>query len=248
MIKFPSLSMLTAKVQQVFPAMMTDSQSMNMVDVPVDHITLWMQREKFMTFAGMLVPVPPGLNVYMDDHLKTLTEAYDVAQRLIADVLIPIDKALVGATHQLDALTVPVGFRWKDVKFPLRHINPSDITARLAKDFSGPTERDTRPIEKVYHSASEIDSVYTRMNALRQAITKSDRKDVNRLINSISASAEVLGEADLHPKVIQELSLMLDAGSEWISLYGLLMKQIDTAVNCMDLTAKRLHELYKDKK
>jgi len=248
MIKFPSLSMLTAKVREVLPNIVAGSQSMQLVDAPVDQIAQWMQREKFMSFNGMLVPVPPGLNVYMVDHLKTLTETYDVAQRLVDEVLIPIDKALAGASHQLDALTIPVGFRWKDVKFPLRHINPKDLTAQLAKNFAGPAERDARPIEKVYHSAGEIDSVYVRVNALRQTITKDTRSDINRLINSISNSAELLEEADIHPQVIKEMSAMLDVGSEWISLYGLLMKQIEDTVNCVDLTAKQLQRLYKDKK
>ena len=44
------------------------------------------------------------------------------------------------------------------------------------------------------------------------------------------------------------MSTMLDVGSEWISLYGLLMKQIEDTVNCVDLTAKQLQRLYKDKK
>lgn len=248
MINFPSLSMLTAKVREVLPNIVADSQSMQLVDAPVDQIALWMQREKFMSFSGMLVPVPPGLNVYMVDHLKTLTETYDLVQHLVDDVLIPIDKALAGASHQLDALTIPVGFRWKDVKFPLRHIKPADLSSQLAANFAGPAERDAHPIEKVYHSAGEIDAVYVRMNALRQTITKNTRKDINRLINSIGNSAELLAEANIHPQVIKEMSMMLDVGSEWISLYGLLMKQIEDAVNCVDLTAKQLQRLYKDKK
>lgn len=61
-------------------------------------------------------------------------------------------------------------------------------------------------------------------------------------------TAELLEEADIHPQVIKEMSTMLDVGSEWISLYGLLMKQIEDTVNCVDLTAKQLQRLYKDKK
>ena len=248
MSKFPALNLLAAKVKEVLPTVFMRGQEVSLVEAPVDQLTLWMQKEKFLSFSGLSAPVPAGLSVYMVDHLKTLSEVFDVVQNVVEDVLTPVDRALAALTHQPDLLTVPVGFRWKEVKFPLRHIDPKDLAKRLADDFKGPGERDERELPRVYHSASEIEAVYVRMNALRVQLAKASRKDINRLINSISITAENFEDFVVHPQVAKELTLMLDVASEWVSLFGVVMKQIGDAVNCVDLTIKKIDKMYGNNK
>ena len=248
MSKFPALNLLAAKVKEVLPTVFMRGQEVSLVEAPVDQLTLWMQKEKFLSFSGLAAPVPPGLSVFMVDHLKTLSEVFDVVQNVVEDVLTPVDRALAALTHQPDLLSVPVGFRWKDVKFPLRHIDPKDLAKRLADDFKGPADRDSRELPRVYHSAAEIESVYVRMNALRVQIDKATRKDINRLINSIAVSAENFDDFTVHPQVANELTVMLDVASEWVSLFGVVMKQIGDAVNCVDLTIKKIDKMYGENK
>lgn len=243
------LSQLAANIKNVLPSFFTGTnEDVAFVDADVDKITMWMQREKYMTFSGLQVPVPPGLNVYMTNHLAVLTEVFDVAQRLIEDVLMPVDRALAALTHQPELLTIPVGFRWKEVKFPLRHIKPEDLTKQLAACFTGPAERDARELNRVYHSASEIDAVYVRMNVLRDAMKRIKRKDINKLIESIGYTTSDLEDRPMHPQVVKELALMLDTASEWISLFGVVMKQIEDAANSVDLTVQKLKKMYENDK
>lgn len=248
MSKFPALNLLTAKVKEVLPTVFMRGQEVSLVDAPVDAITLWMQKEKFLSFSGLAAPVPPGLSVYMTDHLKTLSEVFDVVQNVVEDVLTPVDRALAALAHQPELLSVPVGFRWKEVKFPLRHIDPKDLAKRLADDFKGPADRDERELPRVYHSASEIEAVYVRMNALRVQLDKATRKDINRLINSITLTSENFEDFTVHPQVAKELTVMLDVASEWLSLFGVVMKQIGDAVNCVDLTIKKIERMYGENK
>jgi hypothetical protein len=248
MSKFPALNLLAAKVKEVLPTVFMRGQEVSLVDAPVDAITLWMQKEKFLSFAGLAAPVPPGLSVFMADHLKTLSEVFDVVQNVVEDVLNPVDRALATLAHQPELLSVPVGFRWKEVKFPLRHIDPKDLAKRLADDFKGPGDRDERELPRVYHSASEIEAVYVRMNALRVQLDKATRKDINRLINSIALTSENFEDFVVHPQVAKELTVMLDVASEWLSLFGVVMKQIGDAVNCVDLTIKKIERMYGENK
>lgn len=207
----------------------------------------WMQKEKFLNFQGMLVPVPPGFNTYVMDHLQRLESVWDVLQDILPGVLQPIDKLLAGMTHQKGMLTLPVGFRFKDFKYPLKNIEPQDLVAKLAQSYSNAVV-DQRPIEKTYHSASEIDATFNRARALRADISKKLRKDVTRLVDSIGASADALADQEVHPQVVEQLTLALDMASNWVELFGLFMKQPNELLEALNATADRLKLLREGKK
>lgn len=207
----------------------------------------WMQKEKFLNFQGMLVPVPPGFNAYVMDHLQRLESVWDVLQDILPGILQPVDKLLANLTHQKGILTLPVGFRFKDFKYPLKNIDPQDLVNKLAQSYTNAVV-DQRPIEKTYHSASEIDATFNRARALRADISKKLRKDVTRLIESISASSEALVDQDIHPQVIEQLTLVIDTASNWVELFGLFMKQTNELLEALNATADRLQALREGKK
>lgn len=207
----------------------------------------WMQKEKFLNFQGMLVPVPPGFNTYVMDHMQRLESVWDVLQDILPGVLQPIDKLLANLTHQKGVLTLPIGFRFKDFKYPLKNIDPKDLVAKLAQSYSN-NVIDQRAIEKTYHSAGEIDATFNRAKSLRADISKKLRKDVTRLVESISASADDLADADAHPQVIEQLTLALDMASNWVELFGLFMKQTNEMLESLNATAERLKALREAKK
>ncbi|QXO09670.1 hypothetical protein pEaSNUABM11_00246 [Erwinia phage pEa_SNUABM_11] len=207
----------------------------------------WMQKEKFLNFQGMLVPVPPGFNTYVMDHMQRLESTWDTLQTILPGVLQPIDKLLASMTHQKGVLTLPVGFRFKDFKYPLKAIDPKDLVAKLAQSYTN-NVIDQRAIEKTYHSAAEIDTAFNRAKALRDDISKKLRKDVSRLIGSISASAAVLENEPVHPQVVEQLTLALDMASNWVELFGLFMKQSNELLEALNATAERLKALRENKK
>jgi hypothetical protein len=207
----------------------------------------WMQKEKFLNFQGMLVPVPPGFNTYVMDHMQRLESVWDVLQDILPGILLPIDKLLAGMTHQKGVLTLPVGFRFKDFKYPLKNIDPKDLVAKLSQSYTN-NVIDQRAIEKTYHSAAEIDATFNRAKALRDDISKKLRKDVSRLIGSIAASSEVLADEPIHSQVVEQLSLALDTASNWVELFGLFMKQSNEMLEALNSTAERLKALRDGKK
>lgn len=244
-----ALASFVSKATTVLPKAFTNSdQELAMTTHDeMSGMAKWMQQEKFMNFAGMQVPVPPGFNTYVLDHVQRLENVWDTLQTILPGVLNPVDKQLGRFTHDLGMLTVPVGFRYKDFKFPLKTVEPSDLIKKLASSYL-PNVVDQRVIEKTYHSAGEIDVAFNRVRALHADITKKVRKDINRLIASISTSVDIISDNPVDPQVAQQITLMVDAASNWIELFGLFMKQTDELVNSLNATAEKLKALRSNKK
>ncbi|AFQ96682.1 hypothetical protein STRATTON_237 [Erwinia phage vB_EamM_Stratton] len=210
-------------------------------------VSKWMQQEKFLNFTGMLVSVPPGFNTYAMDHIERLESVWDTLQKIHDGVLRPIDKQLSALTHEVGMLSLPVGFRYKDVKFPLKNINPKDLVEKLSKSYTN-NVIDQRAIEKTFHSAGEIDIAFNRAKALNLELTKKLRTNVDNTIESIHASVDIIANATVHPNVAKELVLMVDCGSDWVELFGLFMKQVNEMIECLNTTGERLKELKSNKK
>ncbi|ANZ48249.1 hypothetical protein ASESINO_236 [Erwinia phage vB_EamM_Asesino] len=244
-----ALSGFVAKAAAILPKGFTGPQqelALTTYDDMSD-VSKWMQQEKFLNFTGMLVPVPPGFNTYVMDHIERLESVWDTLQKIHEGVLQPIDKQLSALTHEVGMLSLPVGFRYKDVKFQLKNINPKDLVDKLAKSYTN-NVIDQRPIERTYHSAGEIDVAFNRAKALNLELTKKLRANVDRTIESIHASVDVIVDATVHPNVAKELTQMVDCGSDWVELFGLFMKQVNELVECLNITGERLKELKSNKK
>ncbi|WP_216088658.1 hypothetical protein, partial [Shigella flexneri] len=130
---------------------------------------------------------------------------------------------------------------------PLRNVNPKDLVNLLAKSYTN-NVIDQRPIEKTYHSASEIDVAFNRAKALNVEITKRLRTNIDKSIESIRTTSEILSEQNIHPNVAKELTMMLDFASDWVELFGLFMKQVNELIECLNVTAERLKALKANKK
>ncbi len=69
-----ALSSFAAKASAILPKGFSGPQqeiALTTYDEMSD-VSKWMQQEKFLHFAGMLVIVPPGFNTYVMDHLNRL--------------------------------------------------------------------------------------------------------------------------------------------------------------------------------
>lgn len=210
-------------------------------------VSKWMQQEKFLNFTGMLVPVPPGFNTYVMDHIERLESVWDSLQKIQEGVLSPIDKQFAAQTHDLGMLSLPVGFRFKDVNYPLKNINPKDLVEKLSKSYTN-SVIDQRPIEKTYHKAGEIDVAFNRAKALNLEITKKLKNGIDRTIESINTSVDIIANSNVHPNCAAELSKMADAGADWVELFGLFMKQVNELTECLNITGDRLKALKANKK
>lgn len=211
-------------------------------------LSKWVQREKFMSFSGMLVPVPPGLNVYFSDHLAHLEKVWSSLAFIQDGVLKPTDQVLARFANEPGNLTVPGTFKFAKHAYPLSNINPADLVNMLAKDFNGGAI-DQRPFEKTYRSATDLESTFVRARALLDNMSSSKRKDVNRIVESIYASCEVIANSPVNPVVANELSLLIESTNAWVELLGLFMKQTQELVGCMNLTTDQIKLLAeRDKK
>jgi len=241
-----ALSAFTAKARTILPKGFSTSDQELALTTYDDMSTVanWVQNEKFLNFAGMLVPVPPGFNTYVIDHLQRLESVWDVLQNLLDGILKPVDRQLAQLTHDKGILTLPVGFRVKDFRYPLKNINPEDLTKKLAQSYL-PNTVDQRAIEKTFHSALEIETCFSRAQALRDEISKKLRKDVTKLIESISASADILAEygESIHPQSRENIEQMIDIASNWVELFGLFMKQTNELLETMNGISDRLKAL-----
>lgn len=244
-----ALSSFAAKASAILPKGFSGPQqeiALTTYDDMSD-VSKWMQQEKFLHFAGMLVIVPPGFNTYVMDHINRLESVWSSLQKIYDGVLLPVELQLSALTHDVGVLSLPIGFRYKNVNIPLRNVNPKDLVNQLAKSYTN-NVIDQRPIEKTYHSATEIDIAFNRAKALNVEITKKLRTNIDKSIESIKASATILSEQNIHPNVAKELTAMLDFASDWVELFGLFMKQVNELIECLNVTAERLKALKANKK
>jgi len=239
-----ALSTFASKVSAVLPKTFNGSEQeikpANYDDMSA--MSKWMQQEKFLHFSGMLVTVPPGLNVYMIDHIQRLESVWSVLDNLIDGVLEPVNRQLAAFTHDKGMLTVPVGFRFKDLKYPLKNVDPKDLVKKLAASYTT-TSVDQRPIEKVFHNAGEIDVAFNRSKALSKEVTEKLKRNIDKLIVSIGASTDELAETPVHPQCAAEIVKMLDMASDWVELFGLFMKQNNELIQALSQTGDRLKAL-----
>lgn len=211
-------------------------------------LSKWLQREKFTNFTGMQVPVPPGLNVYANDHLAHLEKVWSSLSSIVEGVLKPTDQVLARLANETGMLTVPGAFKFSQHHYALSNINPQDLVNLLAKDFSG-NAIDQRAFEKTYRSAGDLENTFVRARSLLDSMSKTMRKDVNRIVESIYESADVISNRPVNPAVATELSKLIDATNAWVELLGLFMKQTQEIVTCMNLTTDQIKALVeRDKK
>jgi len=240
-----ALSSFASKVATILPTSVLDNRLVDEIasaSTETSEVVKWMRKEKFMNFKGMLVPVPPGLNVYMIDHVQRLESVWSVLQSLTDGVLKPVSVQLAAFTHQKAMLSVPGTFRYKDFRYPLKSVDPQDLVKKLAASYNTTTV-DTRPLEKVYHNAADIEVVLTRARALQVEITKKMQKNIDREIDTIKLSVDEIAETTIHPTVANEIIKMVDTASDWVELFGLFMKQINELVHAMQNTANQLKQL-----
>ena len=204
----------------------------------------WVQSEKFLNFTGMQVAVPAGLETYMMTHIERLESVWSVIQNIESGLLIPVDKQFSLLANDPGLLTLPVGFRMKDFNYPLRNIDPKDLVKKLANSY-GNKGLGQRAIEKTYQSAADIDSVYSRVSALHGEIDKKLRTTIDKHVESIGISAGIIAESNVNPACAAELSKMIDRTSEWISLFGLFMKQTNEVLNATVENNKQFTQLRK---
>lgn len=246
----PALAGFAEKIKVNLPSLFNrgDELVINATYNETSELSKWIQREKFANFMGMQVPVPPGLNVYVSDHLTHLEKVWGPLSGIVEGVLKPTDAVLARFANETGMLTVPGAFKFSQHRFMLGNIEPKDLVAMLTKDFSG-NALDQRAFEKTYRSATELENTFVRARALIDGVTKGMRKDVNRLVESITASAENVAETNIHPTVANELSKLIDVTNAWVELLGLFMKQTQELVSCMNLTTDQIKALTeRDKK
>lgn len=240
-----ALSSFASKVATILPGVLTDNAKVSEAIATVDEageLARWMRKEKFMNFRGMLVPVPPGLNVYMIDHVQRLESVWSVLQDIVSGVLDPVTAQLAAFTHAKNDLSVPGTYRFKDFRYPLKTVDPQDLVKKLASSYAA-SSVDTRPLEKVYHNAGDIESVLARAKALHTELTKKLKKDINRNIETIGVSVDIISDAQIHPTVAGEIIKMVDMASDWVELFGLFMKQTGELINAMEATSHQLKQL-----
>lgn len=239
-----ALSTFTSKVAAILPNAFNgksqEIQPANYEDMSA--MSKWMQQEKYMHFSGMLVTVPPGLNMYIIDHIQRLESTWSVLGGFVEGVLEPVNKQLAAFTHDKGMLTLPIGFRFKDFRYPLKNVDPQDLVKKLAASYAA-TSVDQRPIEKVFHSATEIDVAYNRAKALQKEVTAKLQKNVDKLVVSIHASTDDLAETGVNPVCAAEIVKMLDMASDWVELFGLFMKQNRELIEALNATGDRLKAL-----
>lgn len=246
---FAALSSFASKVASVMPSVIKDSSVVNeslASATEAGELAKWMKKEKFMNFKGMLVPVPPGLNVYMIDHVQRLESTWSVLQNMIDGVLYPVMRQLAAFTHQKSNLSVPGTFRFKDFDYKLRTVDPQDLVKKLASSYNT-TSVDSRPLEKVYHNASDVEIVLARASALQAELTKKLQKNIDRCIESISVSVDDINDVTIHPTVAAEIIKMVDMASDWVELFGLFMKQNQELIQTMQATTQQLKRLSSSK-
>lgn len=206
----------------------------------------WVQGEKFLNFAGMQMAVPAGMEAYMMEHIERLESVWSVIQNIEDGLLLPVDRLLSRLANDPGTLTLPVGFRMKDFNYPLRNIDPKDLVKKLSSSYTN-KGLGQRPIEKTYKNAAEIDIVFNRASALFSEIDKKMRKNIDRHVESISISAGLIADANINPTCAAELSKMIERTSEWVSLFGLFMKQTNEVLNCTVENNKQLTLLRKER-
>lgn len=246
----PAILAFSQKIQEGIPSLFNRGNEMviNATYGETSELSKWIQREKFANFMGMQVPVPPGLNVYVSDHLAHLEKVWGPLSGIVEGVLKPTDATLARFANETGMLTVPGAFKFSQHRYALGNIDPADLIAMLTKDFSG-NALDQRAFEKTYRSANELENTFVRARALTDGVTKGMRKDVNRLVESISSSADAIANSNVHPSMATELSKLIDATNAWIELLGLFMKQTQELVTCMNLTTDQIKALTeRDKK
>lgn len=213
----------------------------------VDEVTKWIKREQYANFLGMLVPVPPGFDSYVFDHIKHLEEVWKVLDSIVEGVLKPVNAELAGLANTPGLLTLPVGFRMASFKYPLANVNPDDLVKKLSKSYTT-SAIDQRPFEKTYRSATELETAFHRASVLRAAISKSTRKDVLNLTESISMATEVIVDSEVNSNVAKELVKLVDMADAWVQLLGLFARQVDELTNCLNATADHIKMLAKKDK
>lgn len=213
----------------------------------VDEVTKWIKREQYGNFVGMLVPVPPGFDTFVFDHLKQLEDVWKVLDGIVDGVLKPVNLELAGLANSPAMLTVPVAFRMAGFKYPLSNVNADDLTKKLSKNYVA-SSIDQRPFEKAYRSASELEAAFHRASALRDAISKAVRKDTQSLVESIAESVQIISDTPINPNVGKELVKLVDMADAWVQLLGLFMRQTDELTNCLNATADQFKMLAKKDK
>lgn len=213
----------------------------------VDEVSKWIKREQYANFLGMQVPVPPGFNAFVFDHIKQLEDVWKVLEGVVDGVLKPVNHELAGLANAPAMLTVPVAFRMSGFKYPLSNVNPDDLVSKLSKNYIA-SAIDQRAFEKTYRSAGELESTFHRAKALRDSISKSMRNDTLNLVESIAGSCEIISEADVNPNVSKELVKLVDMCDAWVQLLGLFMRQIDEVTNCINATTDQIKTLAKKDK
>lgn len=244
-----ALSSFASKVATILPGVMSDNEKLSEAVATVDEageLARWMKKEKFMNFRGMLVPVPPGMNVFMIEHVQRLESVWSVLQGIVPDVLDPVTRQLAAFTHNVGDLSVPGTFRFKDFRYQLKNVDPQDLVKKLASSYST-ASTDSRPLEKVYHNASDIESVLARAKALHSELTSKLKKNIDRTIETITVSVDAISEAQIHPTTAQEIIKMVDMASDWVELFGLFMKQSNELINAMESTSVQLKQLQASK-
>lgn len=244
-----ALTSFVAKASAILPKGFTGPQqelALTTYDDMSD-VSKWMQQEKFLNFTGLLVPVPPGFDTYVMDHIERLESVWDTLQKIHSGVLVIVDKQLSTLTHEVGVLSLPIGFRYKDMRFPLKNINPKDLVEKLSKSYTN-NVIDQRAIQKTYHSASEIDVAFNRAKALNLELTKKLQSNIDKTIASIHTSVDIISAATIHPNTAKELVMMVDCASDWVELFGLFMKQVNELTECLNLTGTKLKELKANKK
>ncbi|QVW28742.1 hypothetical protein pEaSNUABM8_00245 [Erwinia phage pEa_SNUABM_8] len=244
-----ALSTFASKVATILPGVLVDNAKATEAIATVEEageLARWMRKEKFMNFRGMLVPVPPGMNVYMIEHVQRLESVWSVLQDIVTGVLDPVTTQLAAFTHAKADLSVPGTFRYKDFRYPLKTVDPQDLVKKLAASYST-TALDSRPLEKVYHNAGDIESVLSRAKALHTELTKKLKKNIDRNIETIGVSVDSISESTIHASNAAEIIKMVDMASDWVELFGLFMKQTNELINAMEATSVQLKQLSESK-
>lgn len=216
-----------------------DEEKLNLTFDEMTDVSLWMEKEKFLNFSGMKLTCPIGFNTYYIDHLLKLENVWNVLASIEEGVLTPTAQLLAGLASSPATLQSPAAFTLRTFNFPLKTINPEDLIKLLGESYNN-TSADTRPIEKLFHSASEIDVTYTRAAQLRDNISKRLIKDVSRVNDSIVASTDVIVTHDINPRAAEQLALLVELNDRWVQLFGLFMKQTSDLFHALNNTGDKL--------
>ena len=207
----------------------------------------WIDKEKFINMKKMKVNVPEGLCTPFNTYIDDLESVWAMIAKIDTDLLSPVSSKLAELASSPKSLAIPSAFRPTDIKSAMLSIDPEDFIKKLARNFNGGNGAQT-DFGKVYRSASDVDLIATRVITLNEQIDTTSRRNIKRMIDTITASsAEIAEVTDIHPSVSKSLNDVLYRSARWVELMGVFMLQTGSLHESVVSTSEKIKALSQKK-